>query len=980
LNQKGVLNGVATLDTAIKIPIAQIPDAAISTPNDTGTSTADFWSASKIGDELDLQIPLTQKGILNGVATLDSDIKIPISQIPEAAISAPNDTGTSNSDFWSADKINSEISATTVDQDVFTLDPSKYWEKSLTATSGSTPTDMRCVAWSGSVFVTAGTGGDLGVSADGVAWAVPSTDVAHTETFSDVVWAASEGRFFACCSTGSGNQVSYSTTDDGDTWLTSTNTGATQNWSSLAWGSTQGVLVVASLDGGTSGIMTNDDFSSLGTAWSIRTTPNGNISRSVAYSPFLNKFVTVGNKFLLSTDGTGSVWVEQANPGTNTGWESVAWSPELKLFCAVSSEATNEQVATSSNGVDWFVTSHDIQTGAGWTSVVWIPDIAVFFACDSTNTSVSSDGVTWVDNIPDTSGSGSIWSPELQLLCKVGSNNVSRLSVPTIFNTFFTPSGQTIIQGVAWSPSLGKYAILAKSGTDRAATSTNGEVWEKANLGFGSMACLSMAWSEPLKLFCGVGNISSGTTVYSAYSSDGVTWEIGVSSPAPAQQWSSVAWGGGVFCATAKSGTNRVMVSSDGIDWITYPLPTPNSGQWDKITWIGDRFMAVNPQPGMAHIVTSNPTDITLAWEEKTVLHDIFWSDIAYDPISSTIVAVSFSGSHPIMFSTNKGDSWTPVLLGITPFTVSWSSTLNMFMAIVLSGMTTITSSDGIEWKDAYHEDVVFTSGLVWNDSLRHFISFGDGITLIKPAIERGTLKFTVANALPVSFQSEVGAGTAPGQLMFNTTTKRLDTYTGSEWSDQSSFPSGVKMMEGTTGNRVGLSAALGTTSYDLEMPQTVGAGALTDVFGDGKLSWSPLPSSGISLYLHTNQAGGITSAKAFPSDDSLFDVKTASSGVPSTVVDKVNVSFNRSSNGNYYLYVHSRIASISNVVVRQVTSSDIGSGRSVACNEMFKALPFNTNVQVTNVKLRDSSAAFLNGTVILELYFSGPMTVLTLT
>lgn len=54
--EKGVANGVATLDSSVKIPVSQIP-------------SLDY-------------IPTTQKGAASGVASLGSDGKIPVSQIP----------------------------------------------------------------------------------------------------------------------------------------------------------------------------------------------------------------------------------------------------------------------------------------------------------------------------------------------------------------------------------------------------------------------------------------------------------------------------------------------------------------------------------------------------------------------------------------------------------------------------------------------------------------------------------------------------------------------------------------------------------------------------------------------------------------------------------------------------------------------------------------------------------------------------------
>jgi hypothetical protein len=37
----------------------------------------------------------------------------------------------------------------------------------------------------------------------------------------------------------------------------------------------------------------------------------------------------------------------------NNIWNSVCWSKELNLFCAVASSGTGNRVMTSPNGIDW---------------------------------------------------------------------------------------------------------------------------------------------------------------------------------------------------------------------------------------------------------------------------------------------------------------------------------------------------------------------------------------------------------------------------------------------------------------------------------------------------------------------------------------------------------------------------------------------------------------------------------------------------
>jgi len=113
LTQRGVVNGVATLDASGKVPIAQLPPY----PDISGLLSRSEAASTylKIGDlpaNLDLApyltisaanatfapllhnhdtvyIPLTQRGTSGGVATLGTDGRVPASQLPPASGGAP---------------------------------------------------------------------------------------------------------------------------------------------------------------------------------------------------------------------------------------------------------------------------------------------------------------------------------------------------------------------------------------------------------------------------------------------------------------------------------------------------------------------------------------------------------------------------------------------------------------------------------------------------------------------------------------------------------------------------------------------------------------------------------------------------------------------------------------------------------------------------------------------------------------------------
>lgn len=89
INSKATANGIATLDSNGKIPVSQLPNEALQGGSSSGDSGGD---STTTGD----YIPTTEKGVANGVATLGSDGKIPTSQLPDEALQNSNSgSGTS---------------------------------------------------------------------------------------------------------------------------------------------------------------------------------------------------------------------------------------------------------------------------------------------------------------------------------------------------------------------------------------------------------------------------------------------------------------------------------------------------------------------------------------------------------------------------------------------------------------------------------------------------------------------------------------------------------------------------------------------------------------------------------------------------------------------------------------------------------------------------------------------------------------------
>ena len=162
-----------------------------------------------------------------------------------------------------------------------------------------------------------------------------------------------------------------------------------------------------------------------GVTWTARTSAADNSWFSVCWSPELSLFCAVstsgtGNRVMTSPDGIN--WTARTSAADNS-WLSVCWSPELSLFCAVALSGTGNQVMTSPDGVAW--TARTSAANNQWYSVCWSPELSLFCAVAfngvGNRVMTSPDGITWTSrvNAVENSWIGVCWSPELSLFCAV---------------------------------------------------------------------------------------------------------------------------------------------------------------------------------------------------------------------------------------------------------------------------------------------------------------------------------------------------------------------------------------------------------------------------------------------------------------------------------------------------------------------------------------------------------------------------------
>jgi hypothetical protein len=324
--------------------------------------------------------------------------------------------------------------------------------------------DWRSVLWVSDLglFVAVGrtgTGNRVMTSPDGKTWTV-RTSAADNQWYG-IAWSPDLGLLAAVARNGSGDQVM--TSPDGITWTIQT-TPQDDQWLGIAWGA--GRFVACSLEGT---VMTSVD----GVTWTLTTTPGGEYF-DVAWSEEQGQFVAVGTNTVI-TSPNGLSWTARTPADATNLWKSVAYSPSLDLWVAVSQgTGVGNRVMTSPDGITW--TSRTSPADNAWYDVIWVDELDLFISCAYSGTDrimVSPDGVTWTLKTPPAyEWLGLAWSPELHILVAVDYN---------------TGVGQRVMT----SESLGK-AIVTNDMTVNGLTVGRGGTGENStsNTAFGDQALL----------------------------------------------------------------------------------------------------------------------------------------------------------------------------------------------------------------------------------------------------------------------------------------------------------------------------------------------------------------------------------------------------------------------------------------------------------------------------------------------------------
>jgi hypothetical protein len=291
------------------------------------------------------------------------------------------------------------------------------------------------------------------------------------------------------------------------------------------------------------------------------------------------------------------------------------------------------------------------------------------------------------------------------------------------------PSGELtgVNQATAYSTSLKIYAVVS-----------DGFIYTTPDLMTFTTFTVPNGWSsitysESLDLFVAVARTGTDRVVTST---DGVTWTH--RTPSSDDDWNKVIWieDLGLFVAVGSSGAGRVMTSPDGITWTGETASQANS--WQSVAWSSSLGLMVAVSSDGANRVMTSPNSI--AWTNQVSVVSN-WQDVTFSEDLTLYVAVSLLSG---IQTSPDGINWT-VRSSTVAFALSsvvWASGPNLFVAVSsdsITGMGSILSYDGITWvnrsgsTDYYFSPGALAENVIWVPETLKLVAAGRITSLFYP-------------------------------------------------------------------------------------------------------------------------------------------------------------------------------------------------------------------------------------------------------
>lgn len=279
----------------------------------------------------------------------------------------------------------------------------------------------------------------------------------------------------------------------------------------------------------------------------------------------------------------------------------------------------------------------------------------------------------------------------------VGSS-IAQYSLDGITWTTATSVPAVTFRGVAWSPTLNRWAAVGASTTT--AYTSNGLTWISSTCTTNN-TWQNLVWASGLSLFVCVAVVSTAASTAVMTSPDGITWTNRTATSN--NNWRSLAYSPILnrLVAVCSNGTTTtaVMTSDDGTTWTT--RTTPSAGAWYCVAW--------SPSLGIFAALKLSSTDVMtspdgITWTARTGGNTNQWVWLCWSPKLGLFAAVSANGTLNRVQTSPDGITWTvrttPAAAEIAWNQIAWSANLNLFVAVAAQGTSpqVMTSPDGITW------------------------------------------------------------------------------------------------------------------------------------------------------------------------------------------------------------------------------------------------------------------------------------------
>lgn len=281
---------------------------------------------------------------------------------------------------------------------------------------------------------------------------------------------------------------------------------------------------------------------------------------AAAWSPELGIFAVPGYDGQMASSVDGVNWSIAYDGIGGMDYSSVAWAAELGLF--VGTTAAYGYTAKSSDGVHW--TRDTISEANQWNSLAWSPKLGMFAAVsrDGTNrVMTSTNGVTWVTRSAAENNQwyDVCWSPKLEIFAAVASSGTNRVMIsPDGINwTSSLSSEQSTWRAICWADGLNLFVAVSQGGTNQVMTSADGTAWNGYPAA-GAASWNKIVWSPELKTLVAVADGPGGGVMTST---NATSWSL---QTAPNVRFNNIVWSKelGIFLATSWGVGSQMMIST----------------------------------------------------------------------------------------------------------------------------------------------------------------------------------------------------------------------------------------------------------------------------------------------------------------------------------------------------------------------------------------------------------------------------------